>query len=126
MNADEQNGGERQDHGVEHVETKQGVGIHSVAAHQDETQLGAHHRDGRHDVSAHRSAPVGQLVPRQQITGVTEQQCQQQQAHAHHPVQLPRWPEGATIKHLGHVREYQEHHGMGGPAVQVAQEHAVR
>ena len=45
---------------------------------------------------------------------------------AHHPVELARRLVGAGEEDAAHVQEDDDHHGVGGPAVHVAQEHAER
>ena len=124
VNRDKRDGRQRQDHAVQHVKSQQGVGVHSVAAEHQKANFGAEHRHRRAHVRAHRDRPERQLIPGQQVAGVAEQQGEEQQHHADHPVEFARRTIRSAVEHAEHVREHQEHHGVRRPAVQVAQKHS--
>src|ERR1035441_9071673 len=45
VNAQEQDGDQRQDHAMQHVESQQGVGVHRMAAQNEKSDFRAQHRD---------------------------------------------------------------------------------
>ncbi len=106
---------------MQHVEAKQGIGIHEVPAEHEESNLAANHRHRGSNVRSDRDGPERQLIPGQQVSGIAEQQRDQQKNDANHPVELARRPIRSAVEHTEHVREDQEHHGVGRPAMQIAE-----
>src|SRR6478672_12169620 len=109
---------------MQDVKTQQSVGVHFISAQHQEANLFSHQRNGLGDVGADRDSPERQLVPWQEITGVTEQQSDKQKEYADHPIKLPGWTIRSAVKNLEHVCEYLEDHRVGRPAMQVSQKYA--
>jgi len=78
------------------------------------------------NVGTDSDCPVGQLIPRQQVSGKTQGQGQHQQGQADQPVKLPAALVGAGVKHPRHVQEHADDHQMCGPAVHVSHQPAGR
>ena len=76
---------------------------------------------GAGHVRTDRDRPDRQLIPRQQVAGEREQQRQHQQDHADDPVEFARRLVAAGEEHAVHVQPRGDHHRMGPPAMQFAQ-----
>ena len=76
------------------------------------------------DVGAHRDRPEGELVPGQQVAREGQGEGEQEQHDAHDPVELPRGFVRAGPEDPAHVQEDDDDHGVGRPAVHVAQDDA--
>src|SRR6266542_2089481 len=87
-----------------------------------EADLVPDHRRVAHHRGADRDRPDGELVPGQQVAGERQQQGEQQQHHADHPVELARRLVGAVVEDPGHVQEHREDHQVGGPSVHISHE----
>ena len=77
-------------------------------------------RRGAGHVGTDRDGPDGQLIPRQQVAGERQQEREQQQDDADHPVELARRFVTAGEKHAIHVEPGRDDHGVGAPAMQLA------
>jgi hypothetical protein len=78
------------------------------------------------DVGPDRDRPVGQLVPRQQVSGERQAQRDDQQAQPDQPIELARAAVRAGVERPHHVQQHGHHHHVGRPAVDVADEPARR
>src|SRR5579872_4304650 len=126
MNRDEEHRGQRKDHAVKHIKSQQRIGINSVATEKQEMDLVADEWYGGSDVRSNRDGPVSQLIPRQQVSGIAEQQGYKKKDDADDPIELARRTIRPAIENFEHVREHQKDHRMRRPAVQVAQEQSGR
>ena len=75
-------------------------------------------------LGAHDGAPVGALVPRQQVAAKRQTQAHEEEAHADQPVQLTRVLERAEEQHAQQVQHQQQDESAGRPMVQPADEPA--
>jgi hypothetical protein len=110
MDGDEENGRQRQHDAVQHIEAQQRIGVHLVAAQQQEVNLAADQRNSRGQIGADGDGPERKLIPGQQIAGVAEQQRDDKEHNADDPVEFARCAIRAAIEDLEHVREDQEDH----------------
>src|SRR3954451_898947 len=110
---------EREHEHVQHVPAQQRVGADLAAAEEHEAHLVSEDRGVAHHVRAHGHRPERQLVPRQQVAGEREQQGEEQQHDADHPVELPRRLVGAVVEDACHVQEHRQDHEVGRPSVHV-------
>jgi hypothetical protein len=111
---------------VQHVEADDGRLADHVAAAQRVEHLVAEVRDVGGDGGADRDRPERELVPRQEVAGEGEAERQEQQDDADAPVELARPLVRAGVEDPAHVEEDDQHHRVGRPAVQIAQEAAER
>src|SRR5579859_2758740 len=126
MDSNQDEGNERKDQNVRHVEAKQSVFADDMSAEEQETYLVTDNGHGRNDVGANRNCPKGELIPRQKITGVAEKKRDEQENDADDPVKFMGRFVTAAIKNMKHVREDHEDHQVRGKAVKIAKEDAVR
>src|SRR5688500_3598641 len=122
VDGDQEGGRERQGHDVEDVEPQQGVRTQLVAAEEDEGDLVADERRRARDLVADRDGPERELVPREQVARVRQQQREHEEQRADDPVELARRLVRAGVEDPDHVQEHGDDHAVGGPAVHVAQE----
>ena len=73
-------------------------------------------------IAAHSDRPDGELVPRQQIAGKAQQQRQNQQDDADSPVEFSRRLVTPRQENAVHVQPDRDNHGMGAPAMHLAQD----
>ena len=106
---------------MQHVKTQECIRIHLVAAQHQEVHSVAENRHGRGDIRADGDGPKSQLVPGQQISRIAQEQCNEQQNNANDPIEFAGRAVGATVKHLEHMGEHQQDHGMRRPAMKIAQ-----
>ncbi len=107
---------------MEGVEAQEGRLAERVATDQQLREAVAEERDVLHEVRADSDRPVAELVPRQQVTGEREEEGQQQEDDADHPVELAGLLVRPGKEGAHHVEEHGEHHEMGRPTVDVAHE----
>src|SRR5260370_12534659 len=110
MNSDEQERDERENHDVKHVETKQPVFSYHVSTKPPKANFVANEWHRRNDVSANGHRPKGELVPRQKITRVAQEQRDQKKHDTNYPVELMRWFVTPAVEHVKHVPEHGEDH----------------
>ena len=87
------------------IESKQGVLSHHVPSEQKEPNRPAQERHCGDNIGSHGNRPEGQLVPRQQVTRVAEEERQQKEHHTHDPVKLVRGFVAAALENVKHVPE---------------------
>jgi len=124
VHRDEQQQERRQDDAVQHVEAQERVLVDGGAAEQQELHVFADERHRVGHVRADRDAPVGELVPRQQVARVGEQDRDEEQHDPDDPVELARRPVRAREEDAHHVQHHERDHRVRRPPVQVAQERA--
>src|SRR5205809_230501 len=94
-------------------------------ADPEQTRTGAlmaHEGMGPGHVAADRDSPDRQLIPGEEITGEAEKQRQYQQDDTHPPVKFAWRFVTAGQKDTIHVQPDRDDHGMGAPAVHLAQD----
>jgi hypothetical protein len=111
---------------VQYIKTQQRVGVHLVSAQQQKVNLAADQRNCGGQVGADGDGPECKLVPGQQVTRVAEQQRDQKEHYADHPVELARSSVRTAIEDFKHVREDQEDHQLRRPAVQIPEKESRR
>src|SRR5437879_8095455 len=111
---------------MQHVETQQRVFSHDVPTKQQEAYLVANEWHRGNDVSANGHCPKGELVPRQKIARVAEEQRDQKKHDTNHPVELMRRFVAPAVEHVKHVPEHGEDHQVRGEPVKISKEDAVR
>ena len=89
-------------------------------AAQQAREVRPEHGRLRGDLRGHHRAPVGAVVPGQQVAGEPVRQRQQQQHHADHPGGLARLLVRAVQEDLHHVQHHHHDHHAGAPVVQAA------
>ena len=116
--------------GTEQAEAGVGaVGDHVDAADREQLlprPLVAEDRRRAGHVRPDRDGPDGKLIPRQQIAREGEEQREQQQNHADHPVEFPRRLVTAGEEDAIHVQPCRDHHRVGTPAMQLPQDAEAR
>ena len=78
------------------------------------------------DVRADGDCPVGQLIPRQEVSRERQPECRHEQRQADQPVELARLSVRGRIEGARHVEDHRDHHHVSGPAVDVPHEAAGR
>src|SRR5215469_2784237 len=126
MNSDQYECGKGKNHDVQDIKAQQRVFTHNAAPEKQKAHFVTDERHGGNDVGSDGDGPERQLIPGQQIAGVTEEQCHQQEHHPDNPVEFMRGFVAATIKDVKHVPEDREDHQVGGQAVEIPEEYAVR
>src|SRR5712692_5915912 len=126
VNSDEQERNERENHHVKHVKTQQCVFPDDVTAQHQETNFTSDHRHGENNVGADGHGPECQLIPGQQIAGVTEKQRDQKKNDPDDPIEFVRRFVTAAVENMEHVPKDGEHHQMRGKAVKIAEKDAIR
>src|SRR5215472_5402120 len=126
MNSDQHERDQRKNDHVKHVEAEQRVFADDVAAEEQEAHLVADEGHGGNNVRAHGDGPERELVPRQQIAGVAEEQRHQEKHDAYDPVEFVGRFVAAAIEDVEHVPEHGENHQVSGKAVKIAEENSIR
>src|SRR5579883_2476859 len=125
MHADKKEGQQRKNDYMQDIEAEQGVFTDDISTQRHKADFSPNHRHGRDDVGADGHGPERQLVPRQQISRVTEKEGNQEQKDADNPIKFVRGFIAAAIEHVKHVPEHEQHHEMSAQAMHIAQKHSV-
>src|SRR5260221_3369242 len=122
VDADEKKRHQRKNYDVKHIESKQGVLSNDISTKCDKTNFVSDERHGGNNVGADGHRPESKLVPRQEVTRVTEEESDQEQHDADDPVELIRRLVPTAIENVKHVPEDKQHHKVRADPGEIAQE----
>ncbi len=111
----------RQDGGVEDEEAGERVLVVGVAAEEEALGDGADDRHLVGDVGADCRAPEAELLVDEAVPREPEDERREEEADAHHPVELARLAEGASEEDAHLVEDDGRDHQRGAPLVNAAQ-----
>ena len=111
---------------MQHIPTEQCFGPDFGTAKQHETNLRTDDRRIAHHVGSYGNGPQCKLVPRQQVTGERQEQCEREQDNADYPVEFAWCFVCAMVKNARHVQKHAEHHEVCTPTMHVAHHQTER
>ena len=120
MDGDQQQGRRRQKQHMQAVESGEGHHADGAFPAEQPREIRPDQRSLRRDLRRDHGAPIGAVVPRQQVSGQSVRQRQQQQDDADHPGSLARLFVSAVQEDLHHMEHDNHDHHAGAPMVQPA------
>ena len=124
VDGDQQQSGRRQQEHVESIKACEGHHTDLARTTHQSLHIGAYHWRQSGQPRGHHSAPIGPIVPGQEVSGKAVRQRHQQQHHAYHPGGLARLLVGAIQKYLDHVQHHHHDHHAGAPVMEPANQPA--
>src|SRR5438105_2090471 len=118
VDGDQETGGERERDDVQHIETQKCVRSELESAKHHEAELVADERRRAGDLVADGHRPERELVPRKQVSGVRDQDREEEEERADDPVELSRRLVRPGVEDADHVQEDRDDHAVRGLAVQ--------
>ncbi len=114
-----------QDDTMHDIEPEQGRLSHLVRPQHEEANFISNEGSGASNGCPDGNPPVGQLVPREEIAGVTQSQGQDEENDPNHPVKLPGRAVRSGVEYPDHMEKDRYDHGMGCPSVEIPQNLAI-
>ena len=108
------------------VEAREGHHAHCALAAQQAKQIRTHNRRAGGKLRRDHRAPVGPVIPGEEVSGEAVGQREQQQRNSRYPGGFTRLLIGAVEECLGHMQHHHHDHHAGAPVVQAAHEPAAR
>src|SRR6266568_4340373 len=75
-------------------------------------------------VGTYRDSPDGDLIPRQQIAGETQKECDKELQHTNHPVNLSGRLVRSVVEDTYHMQRNRDDHQVGGPTMHITNQQA--